>query len=175
MMEHLSDNAFDRRGENNPFFKISSGNLTADNAFIKRYWETSYKRIGYCNRFLVGIQNSSESEKKTRMIAEARFLRATQYFYLASYFKNVPLVENVLTGEEANNVTKTSQADILKWCVTEFTAAAADLPRFSAIPAGEAGRACKQRHSCFSRTYLHVAERLEKWSKGFPRYYGIGR
>ena len=57
MMEHLSDNAFDRRGENNPFFKISSGNLTADNAFIKRYWETSYKRIGYCNRFLVGIQN----------------------------------------------------------------------------------------------------------------------
>jgi len=34
MMEHLSDNAFDRRGENNPFFKISSGNLTADNAFI---------------------------------------------------------------------------------------------------------------------------------------------
>lgn len=23
MMEHLSDNAFDRRGENNPFFKIS--------------------------------------------------------------------------------------------------------------------------------------------------------
>ena len=36
MMEHLSDNAFDRRGENNPFFKISSGNLTADNAFIKR-------------------------------------------------------------------------------------------------------------------------------------------
>lgn len=36
MMEHLSDNAFDRRGENNPFFKISSGNLTADNAFIKK-------------------------------------------------------------------------------------------------------------------------------------------
>ena len=27
MMEHLSDNAFDRRGENNPFFKISSGKL----------------------------------------------------------------------------------------------------------------------------------------------------
>lgn len=84
------------------------------------------------------------------MIAEARFLRATQYFYLASYFKDVPLVENVLTGEEANNVTKTSQADILKWCVTEFTAAAADLPRFSAIPAGEAGRACKQALLLFS-------------------------
>ncbi len=170
MMEHLSDNAFDRRGENNPFFKISSGNLTADNAFIKRYWETSYKRIGYCNRFLVGIQNSSESEKKTRMIAEARFLRATQYFYLASYFKNVPLVENVLTGEEANNVTKTSQADILKWCVTEFTAAAADLPRFSAIPAGEAGRACKQAALAFlGRTCM-----LQKdWKSGAKAFHDI--
>lgn len=55
------------------------------------------------------VSRIARNRKKTRMIAEARFLRATQYFYLASYFKNVPLVENVLTGEEANNVTKTSQ------------------------------------------------------------------
>lgn len=87
MMEHLSDNAFDRRGENNPFFKISSGNLTADNAFIKRYWETSYKRIGYCNRFLVGIQNSSESEKKTRMIAEAPFPACDTVFLPCQLFQ----------------------------------------------------------------------------------------
>lgn len=40
------------------------------------------------------------------MIAEARFLRATQYHYLASYFKDVPLVTTVLSGEEANTVKK---------------------------------------------------------------------
>ncbi len=36
-MEHLSDNGFDRRGENNPFFNISSGKLLNDNSFIKSY------------------------------------------------------------------------------------------------------------------------------------------
>lgn len=170
MMEHLSDNAFDRRGENNSFFKISSGALTADNGMIKRYWDMSYKRIGYCNRFLSGIQKSEKTAKVIRMIAEARFLRATQYFYLASYFKNVPLVEVVLTGEESNNVKKALQADILKWCVTEFTEAAVDLPRFSGILVAEAGRACKQASLAFlGRTYM-----LQKdWKNGTKAFHDI--
>ena len=77
-----------------------------NNSFIKNYWSSAYKRIGLCNRFLEGIANAPESEQKTRMIAEARFLRATQYHYLASYFKDVPLVTKTLTGEEANIVEK---------------------------------------------------------------------
>ncbi|ERI88728.1 SusD family protein [Bacteroides pyogenes F0041] len=163
LMEHLSDNAFDRRGENNPFFKISSGNLTADNNFIKRYWTVSYARIGYCNRFLDGIQKWSDSPKKARMVAEARFLRATQYFYLASYFKDVPLVTTVLTGEEANSVDKALQAYILKWCALEFSEAALNLPRFSEIRSSESGRACKQAALAFlGRTCM-----LQKdWARG---------
>lgn len=171
MMDHLSDNAFDRRGENNPFFKISSGNLTADNSFIKQYWDASYKRIGYCNRFLAGISQKDRNDPNNkRMIAEARFLRATQYFYLASYFKDVPLVEKVLTGDEANNVDKTRQADILKWCVAEFSAVSEDLPRFSEIKGSELGRACKQASLAFlGRTYM-----LQKdWKNGAKTYRQI--
>lgn len=153
--EHLSDNAFDRRGENNPFFKISSGKLDSSNNFIVNYWKSAYKRIGACNRFLAGIENATDSDHKKRLIAEARFLRATQYHYLASYFKDVPLVTTVLTGEEANAVEKETQANILSWCITEFKAAAADLPRFKDIPASEVGRACKQAALAFAgRTYM---------------------
>ena len=154
-MEHLTDNAFDRRGENNPFFSISSGKLLNSNAFIANYWASAYKRIGMCNRFLEGIAKSPESADKTRKTAEARFLRATQYFYLASYFKDVPLLTKVISGEESNNVTKETQAKILEWCVTEFKAAAEGLPRFSEIKSSETGRACKQAALGFlGRTYL---------------------
>ncbi len=170
LLEHLSDNAFDRRGENNAFFKISSGNLTADNAFIKHFWSFSYERIGYCNRFLAGMRQKEDTQQNRRMMAEARFLRATQYFYLASYFKNVPLVERVLTGSEANNVTKTDQATILDWCVAEFTAAAADLPRFSEITASETGRACRQAALAF----LGRTRMLQKnWKAGAEAYQQI--
>lgn len=148
-MEHLTDNAYDRRGENHPFFQLSSGRLLNDNEFLEYYWTSAYSRIGKCNRFLEGIQTSADSEKKKRMIAEARFLRATQYHYLASYFKDVPLVTTPLNGEEANNVKKETQANILAWCVQEFREAANDLPRFSEITSSETGRVCKQAALAF--------------------------
>lgn len=166
-MEHLTDNAFDRRGENNPFFNISSGKLRNDNTFIKGYWTSAYFRIQECNRFLQGIQSGSDFDEKKRMIAEARFLRATQYHYLASYFKDVPLVTSVLTGEEANNVKKETQENILKWCATEFKEAAQDLPRFKDITSSETGRACKQAALAFlGRTCL-----LQKDWKGGAKAY----
>jgi tetratricopeptide (TPR) repeat protein len=169
-MEHLSDNAFDRRGENNAFFSISSGKLQNSNAFIKNYWSSAYKRIGLCNRFLEGIAKSADSDTKTRLTAEARFLRATQYHYLASYFKDVPLVTASLTGEESNNVTKETQANILAWCATEFKEAAADLPRFKDITSAETGRACKQAALGFlGRTYMLMGE----WSKAAEAYKEI--
>ena len=169
-MEHLTDNAYDRRGENNPFFNISSGKLLNNNSFIKNYWSSAYKRIGLCNRFLEGIANAPESEQKTRMVAEARFLRATQYHYLASYFKDVPLVTKTLTGEEANTVEKETQANILSWCVTEFKESAADLPRFKDIPNSETGRACKQAALAFwGRTCML----MQDWAGGAAAYKEI--
>lgn len=170
MMEHLSDNAFDRRGENNAFFKISSGALTADNSFIKNYWDAAYKRIGYCNRFLQGAESLPESAEKERMIAEVRFLRAVMHFYLASYFKDVPLVTKVLTGEESNNVTKTPAKEVLSWCATELTESANVLPRFSALLSSEKGRACKQAALAFlGRVYMQ----MQDWSKGAETYAQI--
>lgn len=169
-MEHLTDNAFDRRGESNLFFGISSGRLESDNSFVTNYWSSAYERIGLCNRFLEGIQNLADSDEKTRMIAEARFLRATQYHYLASYFKDVPLVTSVLTGEEANNVTKETQENILAWCVDEFREAAADLPRFSEISSSETGRACKQTALAFlGRTCMLQQD----WASGASAYKEI--
>lgn len=169
-MEHLTDNAFDRRGENNLFFCISNGKLQNDNSFIKNYWTSAYKRIGQCNRFLEGIAKVADSESKMRMVAEARFLRATQYHYLASYFKDVPLVTTTLTGEEANNVKKETQANILDWCISEFTEVAADLPRFKDLSNSETGRACRQAALAFlGRTYMLKGD----WSGGAAAYKEI--
>lgn len=170
LMEHLTDNAVDRRGENNAFFKISSGQLQNDNSFIAKYWSSAYKRIGLCNRFLEGISETTDSDTKKRMIAEARFLRATQYHYLASYFKDVPLVTIVLTGEESNNVKKETQTNILEWCATELREAANDLPRFNQIVASESGRSCKQASLAFlGRTYML----MKQWSKAADVYKEI--
>lgn len=154
-MEFPSDNAYDRRGTNSNFHKISSGALLANNPYIKNYWENSYAKITRCNRFLEGIGKLSDPAVVKRFMAEARFIRAAQYFYLSQFFKDVPLVTKVLTKDEANNVEKASQAKVTEFVITELTEAAADLPRFKDLKASETGRASRQAALAFlGRAYL---------------------
>ncbi|HLP71288.1 MAG TPA: RagB/SusD family nutrient uptake outer membrane protein [Bacteroidales bacterium] len=156
LFEHTTDNAFDRRGKNAAQNRITNGTLLPSNDVIGTYWKGSYVRIAACNNFLENIGKvNMDVSKINRMSAEARFIRACQYFYLSQFWGSVPLVTKTLTPEEANTVTKTSKADIISFVITEFAAAAADLPLYKDIPASEFGRASKQAALAFlGRIYL---------------------
>src|SRR5690606_23327268 len=101
----------------------------------------SYKRIAICNNFLENIGKVPMDEtKRARMVAEVRFIRACQYFYLSQYWGSVPLVTRTLTPDEANNVTKESKLAIVDFVVDELEASVADLPRYSELTVAEHGR-----------------------------------
>lgn len=154
-MEFPSDNAYDRRGTNSNFHKISNGALLPNNPYVGNYWTNSYTKITRCNRFLAGITKLNDPNVVARFTAEARFLRATQYFYLSQFFQDVPLVSKVLTKDEANVVEKASKAKITEFIIQELTEAAIDLPRFKDLKVDETGRASKQAALAFlGRTYL---------------------
>jgi len=149
-MEFSTDNAYDRRGDNSVFNKLTNGTLTADNGLLSQYWTSSYLRIARCQDFLANIDKVSMDEvKKKRMIAEVRFIRACQYFYMSQFFGSVPLVTSLLTKEEANDLNKAPKADVVNFVITEFTEAANNLPRYKDIPAAEFGRASKQAAIAF--------------------------
>lgn len=149
-MEFSTDNAYDRRGDNSVFNKLTNGTLTADNGLLSQYWTSSYLRIARCQDFLANIDKVSMDEvKKKRMIAEVRFIRACQYFYMSQFFGSVPLVTSLLTKEEANDLNKAPKADVVNFVITEFTEAANNLPRYKDIPAAEFGRASKQAALAF--------------------------
>lgn len=148
--EFATDNAYDRRGDNSVFNKLTNGTLTADNAVLLQYWTQSYARVARANDFLENIGKVTMDEtKKKRMTAEARFIRACQYFYMSQYWGSVPLVTKVLTKEEANALTKASKADIVTFVSTELTDCVADLPRFKDLSGADRGRASKQAALAF--------------------------
>lgn len=155
-LECATDNAYDRRGDNSTFNRLSNGTLLANNNVVDGYWTGSYKRIAICNNFLENIERvAMEEEKIRRMIAEARFLRATQYFYLSQFWGDVPLVTSTLTPDEANRVSKTPKSEIVQFVDAELEQAAADLPLFRDLTGEETGRACKQAALGFlGRLYL---------------------
>jgi len=143
--EFATDNAYDRRGDNSAFHKLSNGTLTADVNILPGYWSSSYAKIARTNYFLENIDKANlDDGRKKRIIAEVRFLRACQYFYMSQFWGSVPLVSSTLTAEEANQVTKASKAEIVKFVFDELTAAATDLPRFKDLQTSEKGRANKQ-------------------------------
>ncbi len=156
LLEHATDNAFDRRGKNAAQNRLTNGTLLADNSVVESYWRGSYIRVAIANDFLENIGRvSMDAAKIKRMTAEVRFIRACQYFYLSQFWGAVPLVTKSLTPEEANVVTKAPKSEVINFVIKEFTEAAADLPRFKDIPAKESGRVSKQAALAFlGRIYL---------------------
>lgn len=155
-MEFATDNAYDRRGDNSTQNRLTNGTLLPNNNVVNGYWQGSYKRIAICNDFLENIdQVAMEQAKIDRMSAEVQFLRATQYFYISQFWGSAPLVTTTLTPDEANNVDKASKSELVAFVENELKAAAAVLPTFGELKAGEAGRASKQAAWAFlGRLYL---------------------
>lgn len=161
-MEFPTDNAYDRRGSGSNYFRMTDGTLLSNNDYTMAYWKESYTKIARCNRFLEGIGQLDNPAAASRFAAEARFVRAAQYFYLSQFFQDVPLVTKVLTKEEANTVDKATKEQITEFIIKEFTEAATDLPRFKDLKASETGHACKQASLAFLERTLLAAKKYKE-------------
>jgi len=149
-LEFATDNVYDRRGDNTGLNILTNGTLTNSDIYLSYYWSLSYARIARCNYFIENVgKTPMDKALVSRMMAEARFIRATQYFYLSTYFGDVPLVTKSLTAAQANVVTKTAKADVATYIISELNNIATILPRFSALTSAEKGRASKQAALAF--------------------------
>ncbi len=144
-LEAATDNAYHGQGDNTTWHKLTNGTMTSNLGLLGNFWNMSYKVIARSNDFLENIdQVTMDETRKKRIIAEVRFIRACQYFYMSQHFGSVPLITKTLTPEEANTVTKASHQELVDFVTTEFQEASVDLPRFKDIPSTETGRVCKQ-------------------------------
>lgn len=133
------------------------------------HYERSYIRIAAANNFLENIDAvEMDAAKKKEMIAEVRFLRAYQYFWLCQFYGGVPLVEKVLTVDEANTLTRNTKAEIVNFVEDELTAAATDLP--PARPAEEDGRIVKAAALAMKGRLLMAEKR---WAEAATIYSDI--
>ncbi|WP_316822137.1 RagB/SusD family nutrient uptake outer membrane protein [Pedobacter gandavensis] len=169
--EFATDNAYDRRGDNSGFNTLTNGTLTATNGYLGNYWQASYARIARCNYFLENIAKADIAPAiMARMQAEARFIRACQYFYLSQFFGSVPLVQKTLTMTEANTVSKATKQAVQDFAEQEFKASATILPRYGQMAGSERGRATAQAALAFLGR-LYLAE--ENWVDAASTYQQI--
>ena len=93
-----------------------------------------YLSVYTCNLVTDHFQNAADSPVKKRCVAEARVLRAFDYFLLANLWDNPPFVDHVLGGTDlpynCNNKNLEHPMDhkqLIEWVAKECEEAAADL------------------------------------------------
>ncbi len=111
-------------------YQLSTFTNTPDNGPANDLWNISYRAIARANQILENVGNVPElsDELKTAYTAEAKFLRGLNYFLLAINFGDAPIILKVPLTKEDYYTEKSSEADVWKQAIQDFTDAVAGLP-----------------------------------------------
>lgn len=110
---------------------IDEFNVNSDNGIIGTYWQFSYEAISRANNviaYVPGISNM-DADLKTRIVGEAKFIRAFSYFNLVNIWGKVPLKLYPQNTAANINVPLSSVADIYKQIEQDLNDAIAVLPK----------------------------------------------
>ena len=112
---------------------------------IKDFWQYRYKGVLRCNIVIDRLPEAPITDEtlRSRMIAEAKFIRAYQYFELAKNFGGVPLVNHFYMPSEVQGVGRASLSETYQQIEKDLTEAIPDLPLRSEYPAADLGRVTK--------------------------------
>jgi len=105
-------------------------------------WQTEYRGINAANMVLARVPAIvMDAVLKSRIVAEAKFLRALYYFYMVRLFGGVPLITTETTSLEGLNIPRASEKQVYAQIVKDLTEAESDLPpSFSGNDVGRATR-----------------------------------
>lgn len=144
LMETRGDNYLDQdpssgAGQNYQInrFSDSPGNTNLYNA-----WTSLYSTIFRCNTVLESVEPiKMDNTLKSRIKAEASFIRALSYFNLVRLWGDVPLVIKSIDPIGASNLKREAVTAIYTQIEADLTFAAANLP--TTYPAADLGRVTK--------------------------------
>ena len=86
-----------------------------------------YSSVYYCNLLLDNVGANASSAFMKQAVAEARVLRAYDYFLLACYWGQPPFVDHLLSADALPANSTMSQKEYFKWVASDCEAAYGDL------------------------------------------------
>ncbi|MFK7926190.1 MAG: RagB/SusD family nutrient uptake outer membrane protein [Bacteroidia bacterium] len=156
-MDILTENAVGCCPWEQQYTTIAQGQHTPTTGGIINFkWDFGYEGIFRANSVLENIDKVNMAEEdKTKLIAEARFLRAHLHGELVKHFGDVPLSLKVFTRDEGLAVTRTPKAEVLAavYADLDFAEANLDMTPFRdnvGRPTKQAAIAYKVRYKLFN-------------------------
>ncbi|MCY1722078.1 RagB/SusD family nutrient uptake outer membrane protein [Prolixibacteraceae bacterium Z1-6] len=133
-------------------------------------WRRPYRGVRNANTILDNIDESTLPDASKKLIkAEARFVRATEYYYMYTSFGPVPLRTS---AEEELELTRATEEEMMTFLETEFSEIILDLP----APGSEKlyGRAHKGAAAAFLCKFYLTTKQWQKCADAAEDVMGMG-
>src|SRR5918993_733698 len=117
--------------------------MNADNTFSSKWWTRLYRYISQANTIIERAEQPmafwSTAADKNAIVAEAKFLRAFSYHFLANMWGGVPLVLTETTTTKFD-YTRATQVEVYQQCKADLEFAIQHMPTVDLLKGGRAPR-----------------------------------
>lgn len=117
----------------------------AANPYVTEAWNVNFNGVFRANILLDQLTKNGtlipDAALRTRIEAEAKFLRAFFYFDLVRWFGKVPVIDHPVSPEEALQIPRSAVADVYNLIMADLQFAGTNLPEV--YPAADKGRATR--------------------------------
>ncbi len=121
MISNVDDLSFYARPATQTVTHVYGNGHNTSNTDIYNAWTAIYGGIESANILMERIENSDIDETvKTRIIGEAKFLRAYYHFLLVQAWKDVPIREESFKDVSKSTLAATPMAEALDWIIQEM-------------------------------------------------------
>ncbi|MDP9961785.1 RagB/SusD family nutrient uptake outer membrane protein [Chryseobacterium lathyri] len=133
---------------------------TVSNEGVRGYWIGQWQAVNRTNQVITNVPNiNMDTTLRTRLIAEAKMLRAYFYFNLVRIYGGVPIYDGVQADYKK---PRNSVDEVYNFIISDLTAAASDLPQ--SYGAADLGRVTKGAAlGLLSKVYLYKKD----WQKAY--------
>jgi tetratricopeptide (TPR) repeat protein len=127
-------------------FAFSSADVS-----VAQMWQKWYKTIGratYAIDYTKSYEDTTQVANADRLVGEAKFLRALDYFFLVRYFGDIPI--------QSKSTDKRAPKDsVYAYIINDLKSAEQSLPKKSEYPPEDLGRATKgAARTLLAKVYL---------------------
>ncbi|HLN94842.1 MAG TPA: RagB/SusD family nutrient uptake outer membrane protein, partial [Flavobacterium sp.] len=144
-------------GDASFFTDINNFTYTPTAFIINDYWGGQWYGVNLANQVITNVPGIDMDEAlKTRLIAEARFLRAHHYFNLVRTFGDVPIFDG-LPADKNYNIPRRPVADVYNFIIEDLKYADEHLP--TSYDAANVGRATKgAAEGYLAKVYMYLKD-----------------
>ena len=124
--------------------QVDNYSYTPSHNYIYQSWLYAYAAINRANGVIERVPGiSMDATLRDRVVGEAKFLRALNYFNLVRLFGGVPLRTTETTGLEGIQQPRATAAEVYAQIVSDLEGAVATLPGTAGYGANDVGRATR--------------------------------